>query len=76
MYALVGSKTNDLLTYRGRPIVHDSRSEMEYLLPNSRVVRVSDRDLTSRSPLPPIQLREHPDLQHLTWPLKRSDFRE
>lgn len=75
MFALRGEHTRDLLTLDGRPIVHDSREEMEWLLPGSHVVRVTGRDLRTRSPLPPLPLRQHPDLSHLTWPLDRAQFR-
>lgn len=73
-YALHGQDAGDLLTLEGRPIVHDNREEMEWLMPGARVVRVDDRDLRQRSPLPPMRLPEHPDLQGLTWPLTRREF--
>jgi hypothetical protein len=73
-WAITGHHTRDLLTYRGRPIVHDSREEIEWLLPSARVVPVTDRDLRARSPLPPLQLRDHPSLSHVRWPLDRAQF--
>lgn len=75
MFALVGETTHDLLTFEGRPIVHDNRAELEWLLPRARVVPVTDRDLKTRSPFPPLPLREHPGLCHLSWPLDRTEFR-
>lgn len=74
LYALVGATTRDLLTYRGRVIVHDNRTEMAFLLPNARTVPVTDADLVARSPLPPIPLREHPDMAAVQWPLTREQF--
>lgn len=75
-YALRGPSTRDLLTYRGRPIVHDSRAEMQWLMPNATVVVVTEADLRARSPLPPLQLKDHPDLAAVRWPLRREDFRK
>lgn len=75
LFGIVGPVTRDLLTYQGRPIVHDSREEFEWLLPGVRVVAVTAGDLSRRSPFPPLALRDHPSVAHLTWPLDRSDFR-
>lgn len=70
-YAVVGARSGDLLTYRGAVIVHNDRAEMEWLLPGSKVVRVTDGDLGA----PVLQLRDHPDCRHITFPLRREDFR-
>lgn len=75
MYALWGEVTKDILTLDGRPIVHPNREEMEFLVPQAKVVPVTEADLKARSPLPPLQLRHHPALMHITWPLDRKDFR-
>lgn len=74
IYALRGPTTRDLLTYQGRPIVHDSREEIEWLLPDAHAVAVTEQDLRRRSPLPPLRLRDHPSLSHVRWPLDRSQF--
>lgn len=76
MYAIYGQRSADLLTFEGRVIVHDNRGELEFLLPRSRVVRVTAADVRRRSPLPPLQLRDHPGLSHLRWPLTRDQFQE
>jgi hypothetical protein len=75
MWAILGEHTRDLLTLDGRPIVHTNRAEMEWLLPGARVVLVTPQDLARRSPLPPLQLKDHPDLAGLSWPLRREEFR-
>lgn len=72
---MVGATSGELLTYGGRPIVHPDRAELEWLFPGQRIVRVTERDLVARSPLPPLQLRDHPDLAGWSWPLDRRDFR-
>lgn len=69
-YALVGAHTGDLLTFRGRVIVHDQRHEMEWVFPNSRVVRVADGESLG----PTISLKDHPDMASFRWPLRREDF--
>lgn len=75
IYALWGEVTRDILTLGGRPIVHPNREEMEFLMPQAKVVPVTEADLKARSPLEPMQLRNHPALMHITWPLDRKDFR-
>lgn len=77
LYALVGLVTDDLLTYGGRPLVHTSRAELEWLIDTTktRIVAVTARDLAQRSPAAPLLLRDHPGLAHLRWPLQREDFR-
>lgn len=77
MFALYGPQTQDLLTYEGRPLVHDSREELEWLLPGSRVVPVTLGDLRRRSPLGAIWLKDHPDIKALgvSFPLRREEWR-
>lgn len=75
LYGLYGQHCRDLLTLDGRPIVHTNRAEMEWLMPDARVVPVTEGDLRKRSPLPPLPLREHPDLQGVSWPLRVEEFR-
>jgi hypothetical protein len=75
MYALFGEVSRDILTLDGRPIVHGNRDEMQFLFPHAKVVPVTEADLKARSPLPALELRNHPSLEHMTWPLDRGDFR-
>jgi hypothetical protein len=74
-YALWGPVSRDILTYQGRPLVHHDRAELEYLFPRSRVVPMTDADLAARSPLPPMPVKDHPDMSVVAWPLDRKDFR-
>lgn len=69
-FALVGPRTGELLTYGGRVLVHNSRHEMEWLFPRSRVVRITDGELGQ----PTMRLRDHPGLEAVRWPLRRQDF--
>lgn len=75
MFALFGEVTRDLLTLGGRVIVHDDRAELEWICPRARVVRVTERDVHTRSPLPPLPLRDHPGLAGVSWPLNRAEWR-
>lgn len=64
-YALVGHTSGDILTYKGKAIVHENRSELEYLFPANRVVelpRYWGEDLT-------IPLKFHPDMEAVQFPL-------
>lgn len=69
-YAMVGARTGELLTYRNRIIVHPVRAEMEFLFPHTRVVRLSMGDLKQ----PTIQLKDHPGMAQVRFPLRREDF--
>jgi hypothetical protein len=54
----------------GRILLHDNRAEMEFLFPGARVVRVSDGDLGQAW----MWVKNHPDMSHVQWPLRREDF--
>lgn len=69
-FALLGGRTGELLSYGGRVLVHGNRHEMEWLFPNTRIVRVTDGDLGQ----PVMRLADHPGLQHVRFPLRRTDF--
>jgi len=70
-YALYGDYTKDLLTFQGMVIFHTNKSEMEFLFPRSKVVRITDGDLGR----PVIKLQDHPGMGHISFPLKKSEFR-
>lgn len=70
LYALVGTRGGDVLSYGGRAIVHDNRVELEYLFPTTRVVECP-RELVPSS----IRLPAHPDMAGISFPLRREDFR-
>lgn len=70
-YAIV-DKRGEPYTYQGAIITHTDRSEMEWLFPNTRVVRVTDGASLGRVlPLP-----AHPRFreQGIRFPLDRSQF--
>lgn len=69
-YGIVGEHSGQLLTYQGRAIIHTNRAEMEFLLPNSRIVKLTDGDLGQ----PWMWLKDHPDMAQTRFPLRREDF--
>ena len=69
-YGLVGASSGQLLTYQGRAILHGNRQEMEFLFPNTRVVRVTRGELGQ----PWMWLKNHPAMEKTTFPLRREEF--
>jgi hypothetical protein len=67
-YGMVGPNSGDLLTYGGKVIVHNNRSEMEFLFKNVRIARVNNVDCA-------MKLEEHPGMANVSFPLNRKDFR-
>lgn len=62
----------DLLTWRGRVLIHDSRPELEFLLAGDVRVIELPRDVPPEQCL---EIRYHPQLASVRWPLDRKDFR-
>lgn len=71
VYAMVGPVSGELLSHEGRVICHDNRRELEWLFPQVRVVEVPRAGLGR----PLMSLRNHPDMQGVTWPLNPDEFR-
>jgi len=69
-YGLVGASSGQLLTYQGQAILHDNRREMEFLFPNTRVVRVTRGELGQ----PWMWLKHHPAMERTSFPLQREEF--
>lgn len=64
-WCLVGAVSGEILTFRNKAIVHDSKAEMEYLFPANRVVPLPSywgEELT-------FPLKEHPDMDTVQFPL-------
>lgn len=78
MIMLVGIRTGEPLSFRGRVILHDGPpAEVAFLLPTVRCVALSgtaDR-ISARLGRPVMMLRQHPDMASVRWPLDRRDFR-
>lgn len=80
MWAMEGETTHELLTYQGRIIVHPSRAELEFLVPAGvhRYVELlgsSAEEVAHRYGRPAVLLKDHPDMNAVTWPLDRGRFR-
>ena len=71
-YALQGAVSRDLLTWNGRVLVHSDRAEMEFLFTGDVHVVECPRNIPPEQCL---EIRYHPDLASVTWPLDRRDFR-
>lgn len=69
-YAMVGAASGQPLTYQGRVLTHTDRAEMEFLFQGARVVEIGSQ-FPEQDCLP---ITQHPEMAHLTWPLRREDF--
>lgn len=70
-WALQGERSRELLTWRERVIVHDSRPELEFLITGARVIPCP-RSIPDEQTLP---LKYHPQFAHHRFPLQREDYR-
>lgn len=78
MYAMIGTATGEILSYRGRMVLHDNPAELDWLLPGTRVVELrgtTPAEVGVRYGRPAMLLRDHPDMASVRWPLDRKDFR-
>ncbi|MGH8571198.1 MAG: hypothetical protein ACREX8_01305 [Gammaproteobacteria bacterium] len=70
-YGLQGARSRELLTLGGRVLVHDNATELEYLIAGARIVAVPS-DIPDEQTMP---ISAHPELGHISWPLRKADFR-
>jgi hypothetical protein len=70
-YALYGPASESALSYRGLVLVHGDRAELELLFPGTRIVELG----TMIPEHDTMQVKDHPQLAHLVWPLRREDFK-
>ncbi|KPM55734.1 hypothetical protein ACG83_10675 [Frankia sp. R43] len=70
LWALVGARSGEVLSYQGRAIVHGDRAELEFLFPASRVVPCPT-DLVATS----MPLSVHPGMAAVRFPLRKEDYR-
>lgn len=68
MYALWSTGARNFITYRGHVLIHESREELEFLFPGAKVRRF-DGQVDAVMPI-----KNHPELRHVQWPLRRADF--
>lgn len=62
----------DLLTWHGRVLVHDDPAELAFLLAGEIRVVECPRDIP---PEQCMEIRYHPQLASVRWPLDRKAFR-
>lgn len=69
-FAMKGPTSGELLSYGGFILVHNRREELEFLFAGVDVVEIGshipEKDTMS--------IRNHPQMAHVEWPLKREDF--
>jgi hypothetical protein len=80
MFALQGGVSGELLSFRGRVLVHDNRAEMEFLFPKHKdgQVRIIEVKVIGATLVhdgrPTMPLKNHPDLDMVKWPLDPKKF--
>jgi len=65
LFVYVGAVSGEVLTFRGKALVHDNKAEMEFLVPGNRVVPLPSywgEELT-------FPLKDHPDMDTVQFPL-------
>lgn len=70
-YALQGHVSGQWWTFEGLILTHDNPDEMAFLITGAKPVELP-RGVPVDHCMP---LPMHPELAHLTWPLKREEFR-
>jgi hypothetical protein len=71
LYGLWGPTSREFITFTGRVLVHDNRSELEFLFPNCPIREIPPT-FTSEQCFP---IEQHPDMSSTRFPLNRKDFR-
>lgn len=67
-WCLVGQASGEVLTYKGFAIVHEDKSELEYLFPDNRVVQLPSYYGQSLT----LPLKDHPDMDAVVFPLAQN----
>jgi hypothetical protein len=78
MFVSVTHHGGEPFTFRGALVVHDSREELEWLVPTHPVREIPGRtpgEVAARLGVPVLALKDHPDMASVRWPLKKEDFR-
>jgi hypothetical protein len=70
-YGLQGHVSGELLSYRGKVLVHDNADELRFLVSKATVI-VMPSDIPPEQTLP---IWAHPELASVRFPLRREDFK-
>jgi hypothetical protein len=77
MWTIVQHGNGEPFTFQGQVIVHDSRAELEFLIPTHPAREIPGRtpeEVAARLGLPAMSLKDHPDMAAVQWPLDRRRF--
>jgi len=77
VFAIVGRTSGEILSYRGRMVVHHDRAELEFLFPGEKIVMLngySREEVAQKYGRPAMHLKDHPDMDAVQWPLDRKRF--
>lgn len=77
MFAIEGAVTKEILSFRGKMVVHHDRREMEYLFPGQRVVMLSGytiQECAHKYGRPAMWLKDHPDMASVKFPINPKEF--
>lgn len=77
MFAIAGRTSGEILSYRGRMVLHHDRRELEYLFPGERIVMLRGYTVAECAQLygrPAMRLQDHPDMGAVSWPINPKEF--
>lgn len=68
-FIMQGIASGEAISLNGRVLVHDNPEELEWLFFGIKVREVGDR-----FDLPTLQVKQLPQFEGVSWPLRRSEF--
>jgi hypothetical protein len=77
MIILVGQRSGEPFSYRGRVLLHDGPlAEVEYLIAGPRYVQLpgTAQEVAERLGRPVMMIRDHPAFASIRWPIRKGDF--
>lgn len=77
MFAIEGATTKEILSFRGKMVLHHDKAEMEFIFPGQRVVVLNGytiQECAQKYGRPAMWLKDHPDMANVEWPLDPRRF--
>lgn len=77
MFAIIGRTSGEILSYRGRMVLHHDRRELEYLFPGERIAMLTGytrEEVAHHYGRPAMHLKNHPDMAAVSWPINPKEF--